>query len=255
MGRTSRLCAMLAVILATAGVAACGGGDEMSADEKQIRATLTKALTSTDPAICRSLMTASFVRQITEETTVTAALTDCRQEVKRDQAKSVEIKRVDRRESRASAVFHTEGGVLPFEEATVSLRRADRTWRVHRLTAATLDRPRFFQVGRRQLTAPPNRLNDDTASCVLRALKKVSDQRIVASFVDGESSFIHNPALICGVRQGLDEAGASEREQRCIAGRLRRALEARDGDALLEGMLADSAGAQRRFNGIIARCR
>lgn len=227
----------------------------MSGDEKQIRATLTKALTSTDPAICRSLMTDSFVRQITDETTVKAALTDCRREVKNDQAKSVEIKSVDRRESRASAVFHTEGGVLPFEEATVSLRRADRRWRVHRLTAATLDRPRFFQVGRRQLTAPPNRLSDDTASCVLRALKEVSDTRIVASYVDGEASFILNPALICGVRQGLDEEGASEREQRCMTGRLRRALEARGGDALLEGMLAETPGAQRRFAGIIDNCR
>lgn len=200
-------------------------------------------------------MTESFVRQITAEETAREALSDCRSEVKTDQAKSIEIESVDTRESRASAVFHTEGGLLPFEEATVSLRRADGDWRVHRLTAGKLDRPRFFRVGRQQLTSSPDGLSDDTASCVLRALKDVSDERIVNSYVEADSTFITEPALICGVRQGLDEEGASEGDQRCVTSRLRRAFKARGGEALRDGLLEDSSEAQRRFGRIVDSCR
>lgn len=252
--RPAMLRAMLAAGVAIGGLVACGGGEKMSGDEQQIRTTLTTALTSTDPSICRSHLTDNFLRQSTQETTVQAALRSCRRQLKSDQAKSVEIDSVDTRASRANAVIHTVGGVLPFEEATVSLRRADGRWRLHRLTDGTLDRPRFFQVGRDQLTSPPDELDEDTASCVLRALKEASDEQIVTSYVDGDSEFTLKPALICGIRSGLDDEGASERVQRCVSARLRRAFDAPGGDRLLDGIVDESSAAERRFTRLLESC-
>lgn len=252
--RPAMLCAMLAATFTSGGLVACGGED-MSADEKQVRAALKQALTSTDAATCRTHFTDNFLRQASDETTVKAALRDCRRDLKGDQAKAVEIRRVDVRGTRADAVVRTEGGQLPFEEANLALRRPQGEWQVHRLTGGKLDRPRFFRVARAELTSPPDPLDDDAASCVLRAFKPLSDERIVAAFyVEPDAGAIRTPALICGVLAALDEDGVSERDQRCVAVRLRRVLDARGGAKLAEGLGGSSASAQRRFNRILASC-
>lgn len=252
--RPAMLCAMLAATLATGGLVACGDED-MSADEKQIRATLKKALTSTEPATCRTHFTDNFLLQATDETTVEGALRDCRRDLKDDQAKAVEIKRVKVRGTRADAVVRTEGGDLPFEAANIALRRPEGEWQLHSLTGGTLDRPRFFRVGREELTTPPDAMDDDTASCVLRALKPVSDERIVAAFyVDADAGLIRKPAVICGLRSALDEDGVSERVQRCVAARLRRDLDARGGEKLADGLTENSASARRTFRRILTGC-
>lgn len=243
----------LAACLVTGLLAGCGD-EGTSADEQQIRSTLTKALTSSDPAICSTLMTRGFLRQYTAEETVTSARRSCRRYVRSGLVTSVDVVSVETRSTRASAVVRPQGGSLPFEEASFSLRRTSGTWRLHRLTDGTLDRARFFQVSRETLTSPPVGLSDETTSCVLRSFKKVSSSRLAESFVGGSLPFLFKPALICGVRQGLHDAGASRRVVDCVSSRLRRALNGPDGDKVLAGLAAQGARAQRTMGRLLVRC-
>lgn len=199
-------------------------------------------------------MTHAFLRQLTSREMVKSARSACRSEVRPGLATSVDVRSVDAQSNRASAVVHTEGGVLPFKEASLSLRRSSGTWRLHRLTDGTLDRGRFFRYMREAMTSPQGPLTDQTASCVLRSYKKVSNSRIVEALVGGSSSFIVKPALICGVRQGLRQAGASRRVVDCVSSRLRRALNGPDGRKVFAGLAAQGARSRRTMGKLLARC-
>lgn len=265
------------VVVMASLIGACGGGDEteqagderpaageqqdpgpaQNADEKQVRAVLTEALTTKDPAACTRLLTQSAMEQFTLQRG-SEALSECRDEADEPGATSVKIGRVEVDGERAEAQVEPKGGTLTLKEATFALLKDGDRWKIHRLTAGTLDRPAFLREARKGLREESEESDEAQVGCVVAALERRRDAEIMKLFLDGDARVLVVPTLVCEIGSQIPQTQATAAFSRCVrraatreltTGALGRELR-RDADL----DVVESGRFQRALEDIVARC-
>jgi hypothetical protein len=199
----------------------CGGSDEPAGEEQQVRAVVQEIMTATDPSICTRLATRGFLEQTTAERG-SAAVRACRKDADAVGAKKLTIDRVTVDGATAVAAIRPSGGTLPFERATLALRRTDGSWKVDRLRGGTLDRAAFGRVLRTQLA--DEKVGASVADCAVRDLAGTSDGAIVRAYVEPDPRILVVPVAVCTIRVGLTQQQMPSSLVDCITGGARREL-------------------------------
>ncbi|MDP2710563.1 MAG: hypothetical protein Q8O56_05035 [Solirubrobacteraceae bacterium] len=243
--------------LVASALGACGGGgergaDERSTDERSVQTAVEEGLASPSRTVCETRRTTAYLRQESGSETRAGALRVCRGERSYARARSVEVRRVAVRGTRATADVRTRGGELTFTEATIALRRVAGRWRLHALLDATLDRPRFFRYQGAYLQRPPDALDERETGCVLREYKAVSDDALVDDHVRGAFVRGLHIGIVCGMRVDMAKNGYDERAVRCATRAIRRVLRGEPG--LASEIVEERPRAQRRLRAIATRC-
>lgn len=191
-----------AVCLVACALGACV--DDANKDETQVRAAAKEAMTTKDPGACARVVTREFIEQTAVERGA-EAISSCRDGSAQIRATSVSIDRVAVSGPNASVDVRPKGGVLPFETATLGLRRSGGTWRVNRLKGGTLDRAALSRVLHQQLTSPPDAVAAETVDCAVDELAKADDREIVQAFVKPDPRGLLIPVVVCTVRLELKD--------------------------------------------------
>jgi hypothetical protein len=239
--------AFLSLALAALPLASCGAGGEADA----VRDSIRTAFTSTDPSACTTRQTPEFVRQGTLGLPRLAVEYErfCAANIRRLTADSVEISEVSVDGARARARFSAAGGAYPIRAATVTLRRIDRRWLLHRLTSLNLDRASFDRLQLELATQPKNGLSRGSAGCLVRRLRTVETARLESAIVAADASLLADPVLLCAVRPDLRAAGFTVAQTSCVIARLRE----RRGTQLVRLLLAGTPAARRELQRRIGR--
>lgn len=254
--------AAASIVLLTCALAACGeqADKPLSKDQKQIRATLTEALTTKDPDSCTRLATQRYVEQATAERGI-AALLSCRKEAARSSAQDVSFGRVAVSGPRASADLRTKGGRLPYKTVRLGLRKAAGRWKLDRAKHATLDRRAFLRFLRHEVTTPPDALGDAAADCVMRDFKLRTDEEIVRALLKPDVTIFLLSGVICGLRTKLAGTGTPPSVVTCIARRFRRELTSgalgrriKANRTVSVDALLGSSRSERRIERVVASC-
>jgi hypothetical protein len=204
--RVGERCGTLAAIAVTCTLAACGG-DDMSADETQLRADVTEGLTSKDPDACTRYATQRFVEQLSGERGE-AALQSCRADAENTDFTAVDFERVAISGARASVTVRPHGGDEEgLKTLELKLRKTGRHWKLDRLAGGKLDRAAFYRAARRELTAPPDALPVATADCVLRQLSSAGDDEVIRSLVAADPRLIAVSLAACLTASPTPSAG------------------------------------------------
>lgn len=230
-----RLALSLVMMAAACALSACGGDDDAgsgdtpasnaqtSADERQVRAVVTEALTSKDPDACTRLFTRAAVERFTYRRG-RKAIAECRDEADEVAATSVTISRVGVTGQQAEADAEPKGGNLPLRKVTFALRQVSGRWRIDRLTAGTLDRDAFFREAREDLRKPPDALPAEATECVLADLRMASDEELVGFYTKSDIALILLPTVICALRSELPRTQEAAPFVRCVTTATRREM-------------------------------
>lgn len=220
---------------AACALSACGGSDDpgsgqkpannaqTSADERQVRAVVTEALTSKDPDACTRLFTKAAVERFTYRRG-RRAIAECRDDADEVAATSVTIARVSVTGEQAKADVEPKGGNLPLRKVTFALRRVSGRWKIDRLTAGTLNRTAFLREAREDLSEPPDALPAETADCVLADLDTASDEELVGFYTESDVRLILLPTVICALRSQLPRTQEAAPFVACVTKATRREL-------------------------------
>ena len=257
-----RLALSIVAAVAVCALSACGGGDDSgsgeqrtpdpqtSAEEREVRAVVTEALTTKDPAACTRLFTQAAVERFTYMRG-RKAIAECRNEADEPAATSVAIRRVGVTGAQAEADVEPKGGNLTLRKATFALRKVSGRWRIDRITAGKLDRAAFFRELRKDLREPPDALPADAAACVTAELRTASNEDLVGIYVRSDVRQVVVPTVICALRSQLPRTQAAAPLVACVTKGVRRELTSgRLGRALADEpdlALLDSP----RFQGVI----
>src|SRR4051794_12896053 len=208
------------VVLALA-ASGCGGG---SADDGAVRDTIDKALTTRDPHICTTLVTQTFMEQVSFQKGA-AALRSCRRNVAAGASRSIDFVRVKTDGGRAEALFTPRGGTLDGQRVTVALRKDAGRWRLDRITKLDLvNRPKFDDAVRNGLRSPPLNLPLKQADCIVAGLQRRTDDQIESAFVKADATLVAEPAVRCSLASGLQKGGLTAGQSSCVVKGLGRRI-------------------------------
>lgn len=208
-----------AVCVVVCAFSACGG--DASSDDKQVRAAAKQAMTTRDPSACARVVTQEFVEQAAVERGADTT-SSCRDGSAQIRATSASIDRVALSGPNASVNVRLEGGLLPFKDATLGLRKAGGSWRVNRLKGGTLDRAALARVMHRQLTSPPDAVSQAAVDCAVAELADTPESELVRAYVQPDPRPLLIPVVVCSVRLGLK--GTPRSLVACIERGVRREL-------------------------------
>lgn len=216
--------AVLAAIGVTCLLAACGG-DDAGSEETRLRADVTHALTTKDPAACTTHATQRFLEQMSG-LRGKAALRECRAEAADEpHLRSFAFARVKVSGARASVAVRPKGrdseGVDALE---FKLRKAGDRWQLDRLSGGRVDRDTFLRELRQGLMSSPDALSRASADCVVRRLRRGDDALFLRAIVDGSGSFLVLPLATCLIRNEISREGVDKGFVRCVDRRIHRAL-------------------------------
>jgi hypothetical protein len=214
-------------------MSACGSSpDDGSA--ARVRSAINKALTTRDPATCRTLMTRAYVEQ-TQLTAGPLAVPACekaaRTRVPADEAAVSQLS-IDKQQARARVAI--SGGDEDGARYDLLLVERGGNWRLDRIAAVELDFDRYLRAGRRQIARPPDALTAREADCFIAEIRKDGETRIEQAIVAADSSVVSAGLLPClgarslrrqfesGLRLGLEPGSAA-----CIIARLRETVSTR----------------------------
>ena len=228
--------ALSMVVAAACALSACGGGDDdsgsgeqrtadpqTSADERQVRAVVTEALTTKDPAACTRLFTQGALERFTYMRG-SKAIAECRDEADEAAATSLTIPLISVTGAQAEADVEPKGGDLTLRKATFGLRKVAGRWKIDRSTAGTLHRAAFFRELREDLREPPDALPVEVADCVLAELRSASNEDLVGIYVKSDVRQVVVPTVICALRAELPRTQAAAPFVQCVTKGARREL-------------------------------
>jgi hypothetical protein len=165
------------LILASLGLAACGGGND---DESKIEEAIETAATSTDPSKCTEFETKSFVEQTSQESGA-AAVKECEKEAKEGEevAESVEVSNVEVEGSKANADAAITGGTFDGQSLEVALVESGGQWKLNELTGfSKFDQGKLVEAFEAEFSKSPGQVNKGFASCVVEDLEESSQGEI-----------------------------------------------------------------------------
>jgi len=156
-----------------------------------------EALTTSDPAWCRELVTQRFLDQLESSEGVAA-----RRECERDTAiyetpRSVTVSMIEVRGDTARVRAAIEGGDDDGATWGLALVRRNSDWRIDRITAAELDFARFVRATRRYLVRPPGGYTERQADCIVRAIRNRGEAELERAIVAGDDRTLNAPYARC----------------------------------------------------------
>ena len=172
----------------------------------------------------------------------------CRANIGSLAARSVTVADVAVEGDRARGRFTADGGAYALRTATVELRRAGGRWRLHRLTALTLDRARFARQQARVARLAEPSVSPRQAACVIERLERVPSGELEAALLRSRAAVLADPLLDCAIGPALRDAGLPTTRTRCVVERLRR-----DPERLVRRLLARTPTAGRELERTFAR--
>jgi hypothetical protein len=251
----SRPLSTLALVLAAAVLAACGGSGgskNVSGDDTAIRKLISETSLSTDPSKCSTAATQRFLEQIQFEKG-SKAVEACKEDAKHDvPAKAVSIASVNVDGNKATAVYTQKGGDADGQRFTVEFVKTGGRWRFDHLAALTIDRPRFDRSFRASLLRPPDKLAPAVADCSVRELSKVSDGEIEAAVVQAKPAVVVRPVAFCALVGELNKTKATANVASCAARKTIDALSDAELEASVSG--GSQAAIERALRKALTEC-
>jgi hypothetical protein len=182
--------ALMTVGLCAAGVLAsgCGGEDAPADPAADVRATVERLLTSSDPAICSELVTESFLERARDATGSEARL-GCATEIAGRTGSGAEggrtprIGQVEISDGEATAELLGSPPVDP--ELKVALIDEGGTWKLDDVEVVGFDRAAYLRSLREQLALAQAFGSGAQARCRLRLLSRLTEEQL-ASLATGE---------------------------------------------------------------------
>lgn len=173
--RFGRSLAVALALFATSGLAGCGGGSDDAGAEDEITATLERAMTRSDPAICAELFTDRALEQLAF-LSANDPLGSCEENIgenPEDAADSIAVGSLEISGERATAVVRSvggdlDGGSLELELVAGDPRRIDRLGEIH-----VTDRERYLRTYLNDLNGLPAIASEERA-CFGRHLRDMT---------------------------------------------------------------------------------
>lgn len=194
--RKRALVPLALLVLATAALSACGGGES---DEDKIVKAIETAETTTDPSNCTELQTRRFNEQVTQQ--VGKAGTEaCETEAKEGQAqaKSVKVSNVSVDGDKGTAEVEFEGGPLDSQALDIALVEAGGNWRIDEVEGfADYDGQALGKAFAKRFKERPEGLSAKQAKCISKKIAASSEAEAEDLFFGGSSEPIIELAESC----------------------------------------------------------
>jgi hypothetical protein len=184
------------LVLATATVSACGGGES---DEDRIVGVIETAETTTDPRNCTELQTQRFNDQVTQQGGK-AGTEACEKEAKEGQAqaKSVKVSNVSVNDEKATAEVEFNGGPLDSQTLDVALVEAGGDWKLDHVEGfAHYNGKALGAAFETRFEEAPEGLSPKQASCISHKIAASSEAEAEELFFSGSSEPIIALAESC----------------------------------------------------------
>ena len=195
MKRSSFALGVIAVVVTSLGLAACGGGDDSStsvssADQDGITKATQALATGSDPSACTQYATQKFVDQTNGPASGQAAVQSCEKDFRSGQgaiADSIVVSDVQVDGSTATANAKATGSVFNGQTIKLTLVKEGGTWKVDVFNGfADFDKAAL-------ITSFQGQIQNEGASsaavnCVSQNLQKQSDEALEKSFTDSSDT-------------------------------------------------------------------
>jgi hypothetical protein len=174
------LCALPFVLVA------CDDDDSSSADEDQITATITRTVTSGDPATCTETQTAKFTQQTSGEQVDTPeeAVKSCQQEAADDVVgDEVEVTDIEVDGDTATAQADVTGGFFGGQTLDLALVKEGDQWKLDEFKGfVDFDGEAQIANVKEALSSEPDS-NPQAVDCVVGQFQKLSDEDLESIYV------------------------------------------------------------------------
>jgi hypothetical protein len=173
-----------ALVLATAGLAACGSSDSSSADQDDITAAIDKAATSGDPAVCTDLQTQNFTAQTSGSGDGGDATAACQKDAESSKADSVDVSNVKVDGDTATADVAITGNDLDGQTLEIGLVKEADQWKLDKVNSFTdFDRAKFTAQFEGQITDDPS-TPPAIVTCLKQQFDAATDAQLQALILD-----------------------------------------------------------------------
>lgn len=232
---------MLAVLSTTLG--ACSSSEDE--DEAEAREVVEQGFTEPNPQHCTDLATQRFLDQTEAPRDGEEALESCRKDAEEDPeefADEVDVSEVAIDGEAATVTAMLEGGASDGMKFTLALVKEEGRWKIDRLEDVEIDRQRFNDATRRNLTESED-VSEKEADCIIAELdRRLSDSEIERAFVEPDPSVFIDVVLDCrggdgdpraaflaGLRRSLvREQGLTRAQANCVVRQVRDDVNAAD---------------------------
>lgn len=179
--------AVVALALAAAGLAACGGSSgSSSADEKQITDAIVTSGSTDNPANCTELETQRFVEQ-NEGQTGQAAIDACKKGT--NHADSIDVTNVKVDGDSATAEAAITGSAFGGQKVQISLVKDGGQWKLDHLDKfIDFDRAAFDSALKESLSTSSSSGTPAQTACITNALAKLSDEKMQSIVLSGDEN-------------------------------------------------------------------
>jgi hypothetical protein len=185
MGKGRLTAAIVAAILATFALAACGG-DDSSDDEDQITEAIELAAVSGDPKACTEAETQKFLEQIGEGDTGAAAVKGCQQNASETVGDEVDVSDIEVDGDSATANAEVTGGTFDGQTLDLALVKEGDQWKLDEFNGfAEFDRDAML-AGFKENIASDEGIPPDAADCITQQLEAQSDEQLEGFFVNSD---------------------------------------------------------------------
>lgn len=179
-----RLLLPILILLASLGLAACGGGGE-SAEDK-IVSTIETAATSEDPAACEETETQEFM-EVNSGGEGQEAVERCEEDNEKGEsnAESAEVSEVEVEGSEASAVVAITGGGLYGQTVALNLVEEEGSWKLSEFEEfVKFDGEKLIASFESSLEAN-EQIEPEVSECLIESLEESSESELEELFLSG----------------------------------------------------------------------
>src|SRR5215216_5022535 len=182
MGKARLAAAIVAAILVTFALAACGG-DDSSEDEDQITEAIELAATSGDPAACTEAETQRFVEQTSGGATGQEAIKQCQQDAENIAADQVDVTDVEVDGDSATANAEVTGSFFDGQTLDLGLVKEGDQWKLDEFRGfQDFDRDAMISGLQEELSSEEG-VSQQAVDCVTQQLEAQSDEELEGVFI------------------------------------------------------------------------
>lgn len=196
--RLARISALVALLVASLVLVACGDSGGGSAED-QIEATIVTSVTTTDPSKCTELMTANFVDQNSDQSGA-AALKECEAEADdpEDDPDEVTVSAIEIDGTEATANVAFVGGGLDGQTVSVDLVEEDGAWKLDQITSfVELDNEALARTLEARFESASSEITPEQLACLGDAFRGASKAEIEELLLSGSSQPLVEFVRVC----------------------------------------------------------
>jgi hypothetical protein len=185
MGKGRLTAAIVAAILATFALAACGG-DDSSEDEDQITEAIELAAVSGDPKACTEAETQNFLEQIGDGDTGAAAVKGCEKNASDRVGDEVDVSVIEVDGDSATANAEVTGGTFDGQTLDLALVKEGDQWKLDEFNGfAEFDREAMLSGFKEQIASEAG-ISPEAIDCLTQQLEAQSDEQLEGFFVNSD---------------------------------------------------------------------